>query len=108
MRVISSSPAQISRDEKPHPADAAVGVGYTGHQALSHIPRPSTAAAAATSVAKQSDQFPDGRFEFVGASIADGRRKQLARPSTAVSLCLQRVLLRACERAASCLSCRVS
>lgn len=82
LRVISSSHAEMSRENISHLHDTAV---QPTSQAVSHIPRPSTSVSTVTAAAKDAP-VPDGRFEFVGASIADGRRKQLARPATAVSI----------------------
>ena len=82
LRVISSSHAQPPRASFLD-LDASAAAVHNASQVISHIPRPATAAAAVSSASKEA-HVPDGRFEFVGASIADGRRKQLARPSTAV------------------------
>jgi hypothetical protein len=84
LRVISSSHAEILRENPSHLRDASAAAARSTPLADSRIPRPSTSAAPAASAADDS-HVPDGRFEFVGASIADGRRKQLARPSTAVT-----------------------
>ncbi len=90
LRVISSSHAEPSHASflgvVSHSRDASAAAVHNVSHAVSHIPRPTTAAAAISSAAKET-HVPDGRFEFVGASIADGRRKQLARPATAVSFC---------------------
>jgi hypothetical protein len=100
LRVVSSLHAESSREVSSHQDDALSAAVYTAAQDVSRIPRPSTSAADA-SAAKEA-RVPDGRFEFVGASIADGRRKQLARPSTAVSLCcLVCVVLRCAMHAAA-------
>ncbi len=84
LRVISSSHAEISHENPSLLRDASAAAARSTPLADSRIPRPSTSAAPAASAADDS-HVPDGRFEFVGASIADGRRKQLARPSTAVT-----------------------
>ena len=100
LRVVSSLHAESPREVSSHQDDALSAAVYTAAQDVSRIPRPSTSAADA-SAAKEA-RVPDGRFEFVGASIADGRRKQLARPSTAVSLCcLVYVVLRCAMHAAA-------
>lgn len=102
LRVVSSLHAEASRQLPSHQDDALSAAVHTAAQDVSRIPRPSTSAADA-SAAKEA-RVPDGRFEFVGASIADGRRKQLARPSTAVSLCcLVYVVLRCVMHTAACL-----
>ncbi len=86
LRLLSSTHTEVSREVTSHMSASSAAAVYAGPQAVSHIPRPSTAAADFAFDAKKV-HAPDGRFEFVGASIADGRRKQLARPGTAVSLC---------------------
>jgi hypothetical protein len=79
---------QTLRALSSYHADNSLPVESFQHDASSALNAPPTAShnARHSPPAAAEARVPDGRFEFVGASIADGRRKQLARPSTAVSV----------------------